>query len=144
MKGFFSLRVHRLAQRNPKGEGKRRETIRHEGELGAGDSVPVVFKVLGNDEGGACVDVVDGAVIMIVVMVGDLRNRKSSQRMRMNMRDGCTNQEMGNGFLEVLFDPLDNQLALVGWRVRYHNAVFEVGDQGGITRGVVEDEMCQR
>ena len=124
--------------------GKGREAIRYGGELGAGNSVPVVLKVLGNDEGGACVDVVDGAVIVVVVVVGDLRYGKPSQRNRMNMRDGYTDQEMGNGFFEVLLDPLNNQLALVGWRVRNHNAVFELGNQGGISRGVVEDNMGQR
>ena len=59
MKGFSSLLER-------KGDG------RNEREFGAGDGLPVVFEVFGDDHGSADGDVVFGAVVVVVVVVRNL------------------------------------------------------------------------
>ena len=50
-------------------------------------------------------------------------------------------QEVSRRLLQVFFDPLDDQLALMWWRINHHDCIFHVRNEGCVTGRFVEDNM---
>jgi hypothetical protein len=50
-------------------------------------------------------------------------------------------EQVRNGFLVIVLDPLYNKLALVRWRIDDYNAVGELGNGLRVPSGIIEDQM---